>query len=1063
MRQLLNNLVAAAVLALLAGASEASAAALSPADLPKATPRLLQHLANGEAQVRVLVGVADGTPSPRTLLAHPDPAGEPARRIQRLAAQTKLAGELPEEDFRPRHFYESFSILAGTATPAGVAALASRADVAWVTIDGTKKLLQATPQSAQLLIHSDQVNALGVTGAGQTVALVDTGIDYTISTLGGGGFPNAKVIGGADLADKDSDPMDCDGHGTEVAGVIAGPTGVAPDAKIVALKVFSSQDAGNTSCKTEAFDSDILAGINYAVTNRTMFGITAINISLGGSFSDGLDHGYCDATETSYAAAIDSATAAGIVVAVAAGNDGTINALSVPACISSAVSVGAVYPDSHTKVAWSDGMGGTQCTDQPVVPDQIPCFSNSNTSLSLYAPGAFWHVAAKGGGSDTFHGTSASAPAVAGAVALLKQARPDLSAAGLIGVLRATGKPIADARNNVTTPRIDVLAAVQMVSTSFAAYTGAAVAIPDGSGSATATATVSGFTASVAGVQAWVEIDHPSPSQLKLTLIGPDGTSVVLQDSTGQSEKPINAIYGKTDPTVQSLGVFAGKSPNGVWTLRVEDHVVGMTGHIRNFGITVIPAPAVEAIPTAAQGFVLPVVAHVFGTKLFLSDLRIFNPAPSPRTFSLYYVGPGQSGATAVKVTQTIGAGRVLALNDVITSQFGYSDSLGQMTILASDSNFLATSRAYTKGDNGTFGLFVPSVPRSSGIDAGTGTATANGLAKTAQFHSNVGFTEMAGAPVTARIDVRDSTGSLLASTTRSTAANTTFLITDIIKDQTLANVSNFRADFTVVSPTGRIVPFATYVDDATGDGSFQAGSTASFSAEDIIVPQTAHVTGANGDFFKTNLDITNLDSQPATVTVSLLPLFTTGVPASPRVYTLAPGQTLEKVDLLASEFGLLDPSAGGLRIRPSGPARLVVTTRTYVEKFGGTFGYSVPGVPASTAIGSGVTATVIQLDQTSSANGYRSNFGFTEVAGAPATVLVTVATGDTAATLGSKSYPVGANSSVQTNVTDILGSGITASNLYIQFSVVSGSGRVLPYAAAVDNRSGDAIFMPAQ
>jgi hypothetical protein len=231
----------------------------------------------------------------------------------------------------------------------------------------------------------------------------------------------------------------------------------------------------------------------------------------------------------------------------------------------------------------------------------------------------------------------------------------------------------------------------------------------------------------------------------------------------------------------------------------------------------------------------------------------------------------------------------------------------------------------------------------------------------------------------------------------------------------------------------------------------------------DIVVAQTAHVTGINGDFFKTNLEITNLDSQPATVTVSLLPLQLTGTPAAPRVYTIAPGQTLEKRDLLESEFGLADPSAAGLRIHPSAPARLVVSTRTFVEKFGGTLGYSVPGTAASSAIGSGVTATAIQIDQTSSPEGYRSNFGFTETAGFGVTVLVTALSGDTGATLGSKMYTVSADHSFQASLTDILGSGAVASNVYLQFKVLSGSGRVLPYASVVDNTSGDGIFIPAQ
>src|SRR5687768_7758639 len=83
-------------------------------------------------------------------------------------------------------------------------------------------------------------------GAGTTVAVIDTGIDYTHPSLGGGLGRDFKVIGGYDFVDDDADPMDPSGHGTAVAGVIAaepytvdGVTyqGVAPDAKLVALRV----------------------------------------------------------------------------------------------------------------------------------------------------------------------------------------------------------------------------------------------------------------------------------------------------------------------------------------------------------------------------------------------------------------------------------------------------------------------------------------------------------------------------------------------------------------------------------------------------------------------------------------------------------------------------------------------------------------------------------------------------------------------------------------------------------------------------------------------------------
>src|SRR5688572_5181866 len=85
-----------------------------------------------------------------------------------------------------------------------------------------------------------------ITGAGTTVAVIDTGINYLLAPLGRGFGPGKKVIGGFDFFDNDPDPRDEDGHGTAVAAMIAanpyitgGVTyrGIAPDAKLVALRV----------------------------------------------------------------------------------------------------------------------------------------------------------------------------------------------------------------------------------------------------------------------------------------------------------------------------------------------------------------------------------------------------------------------------------------------------------------------------------------------------------------------------------------------------------------------------------------------------------------------------------------------------------------------------------------------------------------------------------------------------------------------------------------------------------------------------------------------------------
>src|SRR5262249_43011604 len=312
---------------------------------------------------------------------------------------------------------------------------------------------------------------------------------------------------------------------------------------------------------------------------------------------------------------------------------------------------------------------------------------------------------------------------------------------------------------------------------------------------------------------------------------------------------------------------------------RAEVLVAGALGRLGSFPIRVIPGQPIEAIPPAVDGRTLPVVAHTPGTKLFLSDVRLYNPGPVPKTFSLYYVGAGQTGATASRDVRTVNPGQVLALNDVVVTEYGFQDSIGQMTVTGPDTNFITTSRAYNVSDNGTFGLFIPGLRTSGGLALGGGTATANGLAQTSGFHTNVGFTEVSGFPVTVHMDLFDGNGALLASKESATGPYTSVIIPFIISDRGLPSTSNFRVDFRVVSATGRAVPYATYVDNATGDGSYQSAINPPLSADDVVVAQTSHVTGANSDFFKTDLNITNLDAVPVTVTVSLLPLLLTGTP----------------------------------------------------------------------------------------------------------------------------------------------------------------------------------------
>jgi len=299
------------------------------------------------------------------------------------------------------------------------------------------------------LIGQPAAVAAGKTGAGTAVAVLDTGVDYTRTDFGSctaPGVPSTcKVAYAADFAPNDN-ARDENGHGTNVAGIVAG---VAPGTKVLALDVFNGGGASST---------DIITAINWAVANRLQYHIAALNLSLGGGSST------APCTGDAIGVALGAARTAGIAPVVASGNNGFSNAISAPGCAPAAISVGAVY-DANL-----GGIGYSSCSDPTTAADKIACFSNSASFLTVLAPGAL--ITAAG---YTMAGTSQATPHVAGAMATLRAAFPADTVEQLVARLTTTGKRITDPRNAVTKPRIDLAAALGAVSSDVAPPTGRVV------------------------------------------------------------------------------------------------------------------------------------------------------------------------------------------------------------------------------------------------------------------------------------------------------------------------------------------------------------------------------------------------------------------------------------------------------------------------------------------------------------------------------------------------------------------------------------------------------------
>ncbi len=313
------------------------------------------------------------------------------------------------------------------------------------------------------LINQPAAALSGKIGAGTSVAVLDTGTDYTRADFGSCTAPGApapcRVAYAADFAPNDN-ARDDNGHGTNVAGIVAG---VAPGARLIALDVFNGGGASST---------DIISAIDWAIANQRTYNIAALNLSLGGGAATS------PCTGDAIGVALRSARAAGIAPVVASGNNGYPNAVSAPACAPAAISVGAVYD------AGIGGVGYSSCSDPTTAADKIACFSNSASFLTLLAPGAM--ITAAG---YTMAGTSQATPHVAGAIAVLRAAFPAETVDQLVARLTTTGKKLTDPRNQVTTARIDVLAALGGASGADVTPPTGAVRI-DGGAAATSKTTV---------------------------------------------------------------------------------------------------------------------------------------------------------------------------------------------------------------------------------------------------------------------------------------------------------------------------------------------------------------------------------------------------------------------------------------------------------------------------------------------------------------------------------------------------------------------------------------------
>ena len=247
-------------------------------------------------------------------------------------------------------------------------------------------------------VGANVVQNSGDTGQGRKIVIIDTGYNHNHPEL------SSSYLGGKDFVNDDNDPMDDNGHGSHVAGLVTGDgakwraKGVAPAAGIISGKVLDGSGSG--------FFSDLVAALYWAVDGpdgvsgtADDFKADAINLSMGTEPPFVYKY-YCDSEMPALASAIKYAVDKGTIVVVAAGNYGT-SGVSIPGCISHSFTVGAVNPY-----------------------DKVASFSGRGKGVDISAPGTSLVSASTGSDYATMSGTSMSTPVVSGIVALIKHEHP---------------------------------------------------------------------------------------------------------------------------------------------------------------------------------------------------------------------------------------------------------------------------------------------------------------------------------------------------------------------------------------------------------------------------------------------------------------------------------------------------------------------------------------------------------------------------------------------------------------------------------------------------------------
>lgn len=271
-----------------------------------------------------------------------------------------------------------------------------------------------------------------------------------------------------------------------------------------------------------------------------------------------------------------------------------------------------------------------------------------------------------------------------------------------------------------------------------------ALAIPENSSAGVTSSLTIDDSRAIERIFVRVDIAHPVRGDLRIELVAPDGTTVLLQQISTERGADVRTTFGLTAVPVEPLDVLHGRSAAGVWKLIVRDLRPRDTGTLLSWGLVLQldgDVPLSER-PGGEHAQMIPVVAHLFGVNAtrFSSDVRIANLGTERVTATLIFTRSGEDGRTSfAAMNAALEPGQTIAFDDIVDTAF-HTVGSGSLEVLG---DVIVMSRTYAENANGTLGQQVPPVRDSTAL----GEAPI-AIAPLPEEHTryNIGVTEIGGA-----------------------------------------------------------------------------------------------------------------------------------------------------------------------------------------------------------------------------------------------------------------------------------------------------------------------------